>query len=292
MNSAVPFRPQEPLVEGEFPMTAEDFAAIAALVRDEAGIHLGQGKSTLVYSRLARRLRALGLPRFEDYVALVRAPGNADERSRMVAALTTNFTRFFREGHHFDHMRTQALPPLLAGLRRGGRLRIWSAGCSTGQEPYTIAMNLLEAMPDAPRHDARILATDINRDMLAQASRGIYDETALAEAPASARERWFDRTPEEFRVRDEVRRLVSFRLLNLMQPDWPMRGRFDIIFCRNVAIYFDEETQSRLWTRLACALAPGGHLYIGHSERLTGPAAAAFTVVGVTTYRHDGEKRA
>jgi chemotaxis protein methyltransferase CheR len=218
----------------------------------------------------------------------VTAGENAVERNRMVAALTTNFTRFFREGHHFNHLKTEALPPLLSSLRQGRRLRIWSAGCSNGQEPYTIAMSLLEVMPDAASYDVRILATDINTDVLAQAEAGVYDESALADVPAAFRERWFERAGEKRRVKDEVRNLIAFRQLNLIQPTWPMRGQFEIIFCRNVAIYFDEETQERLWSRFAQVLLPGSYLYIGHSERVSGPAAPAFSGIGITTYRHLG----
>lgn len=288
MMAAVGSRTARPIVDGEFPMLAEDFSAITALVYAEAGIRMGDGKTSLVYSRLARRLRALGLSNFSQYVALVSARENETERSRMVAALTTNFTRFFREGHHFSHLKSEALPPLLSSLRQGGRLRIWSAGCSNGQEPYTIAMSLLEVMPDAASFDVRILATDINADVLAQAEAGVYDESALADVPGGFRERWFERAGEKRRVKDEVRRLIAFRQLNLIQPVWPMRGQFEIIFCRNVAIYFDEETQERLWSRFSEVLAPGGYLYIGHSERISGPAAPAFRGIGITTYRHFG----
>lgn len=282
---------KEPLVDGEFPMLEEDFAAIASLVYAEAGIRMGEGKTSLVYSRLARRLRALGLSTFSQYVSMVTAKGNEAERGRMIDALTTNFTRFFREEHHFRHLQAVALPPLVDAVRRGARLRIWSAGCSNGQEPYTIAMSLLGLMPDAAALDVRILASDINADVLGQAEAGVYDEAALADVPAALRERWFERSGTRFRVRDEVRALVAFRQLNLMQPSWPMRGRFDVVFCRNVAIYFDEQTQERLWPRFAQVLVPGGYLYIGHSERIGGPAAPSFAGAGVTTYRHVGGAR-
>jgi chemotaxis protein methyltransferase CheR len=291
MTWAAASRKPAPIIDGEFPMMAEDFSAIAALVYDEAGIHMGDGKTSLVYSRLTRRLRALGLSTFAQYVALVSAPDSGGERSRMVAALTTNFTRFFREEHHFTHLKTDVVTPIVASLRQGRRLRIWSAGCSRGHEPYTIAMSILEIMPDAGSFDVKILATDINGDVLAQAQAGIYDEAALADVPKAARERWFQETGAGHRVNDEVRRLVAFRPLNLMLPSWPMRGRFDVIFCRNVAIYFDEETQDRLWAHFAEILVPGGHLYIGHSERLGGPAASAFAGVGITAYQLIGRTK-
>ena len=271
---------------GEFTLTERDFRAIADLLRQDAGITLPDGKETLVYSRLAKRLRALGLPGFPDYVALLQHPDGVDERRHMLRALTTNVTRFFRESHHFDHLRTTVLPPLLAAARAGKRVRLWSAACSNGQEPYSIGLTILGLLPDAADLDLRVLATDIDTDMVALGQAGRYDEDTLSPVPAPLRSRWFRpaRDGDGMEAGPELRRLVQFRELNLIGA-WPMRGGFDAIMCRNVAIYFDAETQALVWSRFAPLLAPGTHLYIGHSERLSGPAAAGFVPAGTTIYR-------
>jgi chemotaxis protein methyltransferase CheR len=275
----------EPMVEGEFVFTAEDFRKIAAMLHGDAGIALPESKATLVYSRLAKRLRALGLESFRDYCALVAGASGIDERQRMLAALTTNVTRFFREPHHFDHLRDVVLPPLLDQARRGGKVRLWSAACSSGQEPYSAAMTLLSLMPDAAAHDIKILATDIDPNVVAEGQAGVYAEALLDGVPPEFRRKWTAPVGGgRVGIADEVRALVSFRQLNLI-GDWPMRGRFDVIFCRNVVIYFEETTQSRVWDRFVPLMAPGGFLYIGHSERVTGPAAARLKPEGITTYR-------
>jgi chemotaxis protein methyltransferase CheR len=273
---------------GEFPFTAEDFDRIAGILEREVGILLPASKTALVYSRLARRLRALGLRSFRDYGALVEAQAGADERRRMVAALTTNLTRFFREPHHFDHLRRHALPPLLDAARRGERLRLWSAGCSSGQEPYSIALTLLSLMPDAASLDIKLLATDVNPQVVAQGRRGVYDDAQLEDVPAELRGRWFvpacGERPGSWRVADDLLRLVVFRELNLVGR-WPMRGPFQVIFCRNVVIYFGKAVQARIWNRFTETLAPDGWLYIGHSERVAGQAAGALRSAGSTVYR-------
>lgn len=274
------------LAGGEFSLTMQDFRAITAMLREDAGIALPDSKATLVYSRLAKRLRALGLPSFGSYCTLVASQAGAAERGRMLAALTTNVTRFFREPHHFDHLRVELLPPLLRSAEGGGAVRLWSAACSTGEEAYSLALTVLETAPGAADWDVRILATDIDPDVVAAARAGRYDDAQMEAVPASGR-RWFTRGDGGWAAGPALRRLVSVRVLNL-HAAWPMRGRFDAILCRNVAIYFDEETQAALWQRFAPALQPGGHLYIGHSERIGGPAAALFETKGITAYRLRG----
>jgi chemotaxis protein methyltransferase CheR len=276
------------LVEGEFAFTEDDFDAIARMLHDDAGIALQESKATLVYSRLAKRLRALGLGSFRDYCALLAENGTAGgERQQMLAALTTNVTRFFREPHHFDHLKTRVLPPLLAKARAGERVRIWSAGCSTGPEPYSIALTILSLMPEAAQYDVRVLATDIDPNVVAEGKRGLYREDAAEPIPADLRQRWMKRMQKGgelgWSAGDEMRALTVFRELNLI-GDWPMSGSFDAIFCRNVVIYFSEDTQSRIWSRFRPLLPPHGRLYIGHSERLSGPAADAFASDGLTVY--------
>lgn len=274
--------------EGGPALTTRDFQAIAALMHRETGIHLADAKQAMVAGRLARRLRTLGLRNFAAYRSLIESAAGAEERGRMVAALTTNVTRFNREPHHFASLRQAVLPPLAARVRQGGRLRIWSAACSSGEEPYSIALTLLAAFPDAAQLDVRVLATDINGDMVARGRAGSYRSEALAQVPTSQRDRWFEPAGGDlWRAKPELMGLVSFRVLNLIEA-WPMHGQFDAIFCRNVAIYFDAAVQARLWERLAAVTAPGGYLFIGHSERLTGATARLFEPAGITTYRRRG----
>jgi chemotaxis protein methyltransferase CheR len=290
MNQAVARRQDAPaLVEGEFAFTAEDFARIAQLLYEQAGITLSESKSTLVYSRLAKRLRALGLSTFAEYCALVASPRGADERAAMLNALTTNVTRFFREPHHFDHLREKVLAPRIAAVKAGrARMRLWSAGCSTGQEPYSIAFTVLSLLPEAPNLDVKILATDIDTKVLATAREGVYSEELISAIPPEARNRWLERDGRsgDWRVGAAARSMISFKELNLI-GNWPVKGPFDAIFCRNVVIYFDEPTQERIWARFAPLLGDEGRLYIGHSERVGG-AGARFVSDGLTVYRQQG----
>lgn len=267
--------------EREFGYCDADFGAIASILRAEAGIALPAGKASLVYARLIKRLRALEFSNFADYVALLQGTDGEGERRHMVAALTTNVTRFFREPHHFDHLRTEVLRDLVAKARRGARVRLWSAGCSTGQEPYSIAALIAAFGPAAARLDIKILATDIDPNVLEHAAAGHY--TSIEGMPPDAR-RWFPRQRSGWQADPAIRNLVTFRQVNLNSP-WPMRGPFDVVFCRNVAIYFDQELQSRLWQSFADVVPPDGCLYIGHAERVTGPAASRFQNIGITTYR-------
>jgi chemotaxis protein methyltransferase CheR len=287
-------RPQEsarsaaPSGDREFVFRNEDFRQIAAMLHADSGIFLSEQKESLVYSRLVKRLRALGLSSFKDYCALIADASGVDERQKMLAALTTNVTRFFREPHHFQHLKDVVLPPLLQAAKRGGRVRIWSAGCSKGQEPYSIAMTILSLMPDANSYDIKILATDIDPNVLQEGRDGLYEKSELEDMPKTERSRFFTMAngdPSSWSVSDEMRRLVSFKELNLI-AQWPIKGPFDIIFCRNVVIYFNEETQAKIWSRYATLLAPGALLCIGHSERLSGPAASRFKPTGTTMYTH------
>ncbi len=279
-------RRSQSLVTGEFAFSVANFREIAELVKAESGIDLHESKATLVYSRLAKRLRALGITTFNDYCDAVRVSDG--ERSAMIAALTTNVTRFFREPHHFEHLRTRMLEPLADAARRGNRIRLWSAACSTGQEPYSMALTVLAAIPDAASLDVRILATDLNPHVVAHGKKGIYPKDELAAVPPSMRAKWFEPvagdTRGAMRIADEVKSLVAFRELNLM-GSWPFAGPFDAIFCRNVVIYFDRETQATIWHRLTRMLGDRGALYIGHSERISGPAGAVLTSDGITSYR-------
>jgi chemotaxis protein methyltransferase CheR len=277
------------LIDGEFPLTKEDFRQIAGIAYSDAGIDLNEAKASLVYSRLTKRLRALRLESFRSYCALLANEGADSERQHMVAALTTNVTRFFREPHHFEHLKTNVVAPLVAAARAGGAVRIWSAACSSGEEPYSIALAILSVLPDAASLNVRVLATDIDPDVLRKGHAGVYGEAAMAPVPADMRHRWFTVQSDgeggkAWRAGDELRKLVVFRKLNLI-GHWPMRGPFHAIFCRNALIYFKEETQLEVWLRFAPLLTPAGRLYIGHSERLFGDAAAMFANEAITTYR-------
>lgn len=280
---------------GEYPLSDREFARIQGRVYKVAGISLSDAKRTLVVSRLSKVIRALRLPSFDAYVDFLERGGatTADEQN-FVNALTTNLTRFYREDHHFDHL-LDYIGRQIAEKQNMGvnarRLRIWSAGCSTGQEPYTIAAALMQAYPELKRWDFKILATDIDTNVLAKAATGIYPESELNGLSAE-RARLFERTGDgKIRVPEAIRNLVFYKPLNLNEA-WPMRGPFDAIFCRNVAIYFDKPTQAQLFSRLGELLAPGGMLYIGHSENIAA-GSGPFTLVGKTIYQSTiaGKKR-
>lgn len=264
-------------------LTSRDFAAIASIMHSDARIELSEAKTTLVQSRLARRLREHGLARFSDYVALVQS--DAEERHAMVVALTTNHTHFFREPHHFDHFRQHVLPVL---QRKQGPVRIWSAGCSSGEEVYTIAMCLLGQDRTSAQWlrnaDVRLLATDIAPHVVEAVQRGFYADNIAAGVPEPYKRAWMRPAPGGFVMADEARALVTAKVLNLFEP-WPLKAAYDVIFCRNVMIYFGDPAKEELEQGFVNQLAPGAHLYIGHSERLIGPAAARMESCGHTIYR-------
>jgi chemotaxis protein methyltransferase CheR len=253
----------------EYELTAAQFAHITSLLKAHSGIRMRAGKEGLVRARLAKRLRALRLSGFDEYLALVEHEGDGVERAQMIDALTTNMTSFLRESAHFDYIRAQLLP----SLRNDARL--WSAGCASGQEPYTLAMLLASAGKATGSSDASILATDISERVLATARTGTYDADLLAAVPADWRERFWIRETldarDVFTATSQLRRHVRFERLNLID-DWPMAGGFDAILCRNVMIYFEKATQQRLVDRFWAMLRPGGHLFVGHSEGLSGLA--------------------
>lgn len=276
------------LIDGEFPLSREDFQLIADVAHTDAGIDLCEAKADLVYSRLTKRLRALRLESFASYCALLSKNDANGERQRMVSALTTNVTRYFREPHHFDHLKTHVLPALTTKARDGGSVRLWSAACSSGQEPYSIALSVLSVMPDAAAHNVKILATDIDPEILTVGNAGVYADTEMATVSAEMRRRWFTQEDTNgikmWKAGPELRKLVVFRQHNLL-GHWPMRGPFDAIFCRNALIYFREQAQVEIWCRFAPLLAPEGRLYVGHSERLFGDAASLYENEAITTYR-------
>jgi chemotaxis protein methyltransferase CheR len=250
-------------------LKSREFKAISDLMYRLSGVNLTPGKEGLVESRLASRLRALQLRSFSEYLEHVEADATRRELTMLIDLLTTNKTNFFREPEHFEYLRRDVLPRLHA---RGGEARFWSAGCSSGEEPYTLAMLLAEEWngPSAPA--ARILATDLSTRIVARAEVAEYDEPMLAGLAKSRIQRHLEPVTRgavrRYRVRKELRAMVKVARLNLMEP-WPMKGPFDVILCRNVMIYFDAATQERLVNRFHGLLAPGGSLLVGHSESLT-----------------------
>jgi chemotaxis protein methyltransferase CheR len=281
MMAAFAEPPAPAFASSDMPLSESEFRQIAALLYADSGINLPEGKVSLVHSRLCKRLRALGMEGFRDYVALVSSESGADERRAMLSALTTNVTRFFREEHHFDDVAQQLRESWADQARKGRPLRFWSSACSSGEEPYSLALTILSVLPDAARYDVRILASDIDPMIVEKAREGVYPSGSLDAVPPKLRERGTVRKGGQFVMAEDVKSMISFRELNLM-ADWPMRGRFQAIFCRNVAIYFDAETQERLWGRFAPMLTGDGRLYIGHSERV---GDSRYEAVGQTAYR-------
>jgi chemotaxis protein methyltransferase CheR len=273
----------------EFEFGNEDFEALRSLVKQITGINLSDQKRELVYGRLARRLRALQLRSFAEYRELLAQDGGR-EIAQFCNAITTNLTAFFREPHHFDYLRDQVLAPMTAGGGAPRRLRIWSAGCSTGEEPYSLAMTVLEALPDVRRWDVRILATDLDSDVLERGRRGVYTEDRLRNMTLQRRVRFFTERREReglcYEATPELKSLITFKQLNLMHA-LPMRGPLDAIFCRNVVIYFDKDTQRDLFARVSQLQRPGNLLFLGHSESLF-KVSEDYALIGKTVYRRAG----
>ncbi len=269
----------------EFAFSEDDFRAIAQKVRDKTGIVLSDTKRNLVYGRLGRRLRTLGCSSFEAYLALLdNGPDAEAEQAAMINAITTNLTGFFREKHHFETLAKEAIPELIKSSGHDRRLRIWSAGCSSGEEPYTIAMTVLRALPARDNWDALILATDIDTNMIATGRAGLYDAEKVLPVPSELARRFVIRVDADtVEMAPALKQIIRFKPLNLLDP-WPMRGKFDAIFCRNVVIYFDKDTQRKLFNRYAEFLKPEGWLFIGHSESLF-RVSDHFRHLGRTTYR-------
>ena len=257
------------------PLNDREFRDLRKLILEATGICLKDSKRMLVQARLAKRLRSLGFASYGAYFDYVTAqPANGDERVELVNSITTNKTDFFRENHHFEflarHVICQAQErPASGGLRR---LRLWSAGCSSGEEPYSMAITILEKLGSSAGWDIKILASDIDTDVLAKADAGVYDGERLSAIPEATVRKYFRRHAEgggeRFAVNDHLKALIRFRRINFADAAWPVRTRFDAIFCRNVVIYFDRATQERLIERLATYLEPSGYLIMGHSENL------------------------
>ncbi|MCG5244124.1 CheR family methyltransferase [Azospirillum doebereinerae] len=274
----------------EFRFERHHFDRIARLLHQLAGIALAAHKVEMVYARLARRLRDLRLPDFDAYCALLDSEEGAKEIGFLVNALTTNLTSFYRESHHFAFLEQTVLPELRA--RNAGvpkpRLRVWSAGCSSGPEPYSIAMVLASTLgPDLRRWDARILATDIDTHMVETARRGVYAAEGTSGIPPAIRTRYTEPAmlngEPAIAMSEELKRLITVKPLNLLER-WPMSGPFDAIFCRNVLIYFDRQGRTQVIESFSRLLASGGYLFLGHSESLYG-VSNSFRQAGPTIYQ-------
>jgi chemotaxis protein methyltransferase CheR len=263
-------------------LTTQQFNTLSDLVYRLAGINLKEGKEALVRSRLIKRLRALGIGSFKEYLKYLESAAGNEEIDFMLDVITTNKTSFFREVEHFHYVRQRVVPELTEH-----RIRFWSAGCSSGEEPYSLAILLRDTLRDLDRRDVKILATDLSMRMLEKAQQAVYEQPALQELTPVLVKKHFvplNRNDRQvYQVNETVRGLVYYKRLNLMGP-WPMRGPFDVIFCRNVMIYFDRATQERLINRFYELLRPGGHLFVGHSESLSS-IAHQFNYMQPAVYR-------
>lgn len=273
-------------VQSDTTLSRDDMALVAKLVYEHAGIVIREHKEAMARGRLARRVKVLGLGSIAEYCAYLRTPAAADEIPELINAVTTNHTAFFRERHHFDHLRKDVLPRLIqerAGRR--GRIRIWSAACSSGEEPYSAAAISRDVIGHRSDLDFKILATDIDTDILDRAAAGLYPAEQFDRLPVDLRPllRLEGQSARgEARIADDLKRLIAFKRLNLIER-WPMKGPFDVIFCRNVFIYFDTPTKAAILDRYVALLQPGGFLYLGHSESLPQPHPQ-LRLIGRTIY--------
>lgn len=268
----------------EFNYTWDDFNVLRKISNEHSGILVPDDKFDMFYSRLSKRVRKLGLSDFKQYCQFLI--DNPDlEFTEFINAVTTNLTSFFRENHHFEYLKRQLIPELLKRKQAQKQIKIWSAGCSSGEEPYSLAMTLAEQVPADWR--IKILATDLDTNVLRTAATGIYTSDRVTGISPEQMKRWFkkgaDKNSNRVKVKDEIQRLIYFKQLNLMK-EWPIKGPFDFIFCRNVLIYFDRDTKESLANRYGELLEFGGHLFIGHSESLH-QLNTGFKLIGNTIYQ-------
>lgn len=263
-------------------LNEKHFKKVSQLVYQFSGINLKDGKEALVRARLMKRLRALRMGSFEEYFKYIESGRGGEELSCMIDEMTTNKTFFFRETEHFNYLCEKILPEL-----KDQRLRFWSAACSSGEEPFSLAILLMENLPHMESRDVRILATDISAKMLDKARRAVYEEGTLRDVPRFLLQKYFIKVRKEsllaYQVKDNVSSMVQLAWLNLMDS-WPMRGLFNVIFCRNVMIYFDTPTQQKLINRFWELIEPGGYLFVGHSESLS-TISHKFKYIRPATYR-------
>ncbi len=268
----------------EFRFTVDDFNFLRKLSNQHSGIQVPDERFDMFYSRLSKRVRKLGLNDFKEYCQYLKDYPE-HQFTEFINSITTNLTAFFREIHHFDYLRDVVIPEVLKRNKNTKQIRVWSAGCSTGEEPYTLAMTLLDNVP--PDWDIKILATDLDTNVLQTAMDGVYSEERVTDLSEQVLKRWFMRGTGAqgglVRVRPQLQKIIQFKKLNLMQ-DWPMKCQFDFIFCRNVLIYFDRDTKALLASKYAKMLASRSWLFIGHSESLN-QLSNEFDLVATTTYK-------
>lgn len=290
--------PADSVPVGGVPMTDLEFGLFRDLIRRETGIALGEAKKVMVCARLGRRLRHHSLSSFQQYFDLVsRNDPTREELRELINCVTTNKTSFFREASHFDFLRQTILPAIRERAAQGGgssrSIRIWSAPCSTGEEAYSIAITVSEALGTTANWDVKILGSDLDTNVLARAAAGTYPYESIAHLPASLTRQYFLKGKGASNglvaVKPSLRRLVHLRHINLIAPPWPIRGLFDVIFCRNLLIYFDRQTQDSLIRRLVKQLKPDGYLIVGQSEYLHWMRDVVEPVVG-TIYRTRGDQ--
>ncbi|NOX52551.1 MAG: protein-glutamate O-methyltransferase CheR [Gammaproteobacteria bacterium] len=269
-------------------LTDNEFDAACVVIRDFTGISLGHTKHELVHRRLSGRLKALQIESFSEYLNYLKQ-GDEVELEAFCNAVTTNLTSFFRERHHFEFLGQTILPNIISNQSiQNRRVRIWSAGCSTGEEPYCIAMTLKQEHQLTPQWDTKVLSTDLDTQVLATCRAGLYPENRVEKIPPQLLRRWFRTCTQQdgppcYQVHPQLQQLITFKQLNLME-EWPMKGPFDVIFCRNVIIYFDKPTQRTLIERYANILAEDGYLILGHSENLL-DVSDRFSLIGKTIYQ-------
>ncbi len=270
--------------EREFEFTDKDFKRVQKIAYDFAGIDLNDSKNNLVYNRLAKRIRFLGQKSFNAYLDYVEQQGES-EFIHLINSMTTNLTFFFRENHHFEYLADTVIPELIKQNAATKKIRIWSAGCSTGEEPYSIAIVLKECVPAG--WDAKVIATDLDSNVVNTGLSGVYKIDRLKGVSEARKTRWFKKGEGAktgfVKTKDELQKIIEFGQLNLMDS-WPFKEKFDAVFCRNVVIYFDKPTQSKLFNRYADSLPMGGHLFVGHSESLY-KVCDRFELLGQTIYK-------
>lgn len=271
-------------------LSQREFKFVTQLVYDRTGIVLGEQKREMVYRRLMRRIRELNLGSFSDYCRLLEDESGT-EMPNFINSITTNLTSFFRESHHFDYLKDVYIPNLISSESSARNLKVWSAACSTGEEPYSLSMTLNETMKGLRSNwGYKILATDLDTEVLNKGRTGVYELSRVTDLPAAIKKRWFLRgkgsRSSMVRVRPELADAITFRQLNLLEP-WPIKGPFDVIMCRNVLIYFDRPTQHKLVKRFVDLLAPGGLLMLGHSESLA-KGSANIATKGRTIFQKPG----
>lgn len=273
-------------MDKQYVLGDREFDQIRKIVYDRTGINLTDAKREMVYSRLSKRLRQLGLDGFREYCAIIQEE-SSNELGNFINSITTNLTSFFREKHHFEYLKQQLVPGIVKEGRPGNTIRIWSAGCSTGEEPYSLAITMTETLRNFPGWSVKILATDLDTAVLEKGRNGIYGAERVSGLSELVVKKWFSKGSGDnegmVRVKPELRQMIMFKQLNLM-GEWPVKQGVDIIFCRNVVIYFDKPTQTKLFDRFANHLGPQGFIFIGHSESLY-QVSDRFDLLGQTIYR-------